>query len=364
MSIFKKILGGKQKPIKSYSDFWDWFKKHEKKFHSVVKNGNDIDGNFFSKLEPMLEQLHDGFHFLTGMMNKKTAELIITPDGEIKNIVFIEELIQAAPELENWKFTALKPASKDGNFVTKMSGYEFDSDSMHFFPENDSKYPDEINLIVTHNKYTESNKEDITLGVHIFLENFLGELYYATFIDSVKVRSPKEIKGELIPLTKLKDYLKWREKEFIDNYGDKFYLEEDDEHQLLTATTKDGSPIIAVVNAELLNWEAKTSHPWISYLEISFNSSDESGLPDEQTMKKLDLLEDEILEKLTPKKGHLFVSRETTKNLRKIYLASKDFRLPSKILTQLIINQEDDLDISFDIFKDKYWQSFEKYRIY
>ena len=44
------------------------------------------------------------------MYDDKTAELIITAESDIKTFVFVEELIDEAPVLKGWKFTALKPA--------------------------------------------------------------------------------------------------------------------------------------------------------------------------------------------------------------------------------------------------------------
>jgi hypothetical protein len=48
--------------------------------------------------------------FLTGMMDHNRAELVLTADRTINNIVFVEELVATAPEIPGWKFTALKPA--------------------------------------------------------------------------------------------------------------------------------------------------------------------------------------------------------------------------------------------------------------
>jgi hypothetical protein len=44
------------------------------------------------------------------MYDENTVELVLTADGNTKNIVFVEELVEQAPRIEGWKFTALKPA--------------------------------------------------------------------------------------------------------------------------------------------------------------------------------------------------------------------------------------------------------------
>src|SRR5690606_20493277 len=109
MSFIKNIFGKKDKPIKSYSDFWNWFQNNEKTFFNVVKSHKDIEKGFFDKLSPKLAELKDGYFYLTGMYDDNTVELVLTADGNTKNIVFIEELIEQAPKINGWKFTALKP---------------------------------------------------------------------------------------------------------------------------------------------------------------------------------------------------------------------------------------------------------------
>ena len=91
MSFLKNLLKSKNEPIKTYQEFWDWFKKNERNFYHVVKKvRGDIEHMFFSKLRPKLNELKEGINFLTGMFDKETAELVLTPDGIIKNIFFVE----------------------------------------------------------------------------------------------------------------------------------------------------------------------------------------------------------------------------------------------------------------------------------
>ena len=67
-----------------------------------MRNGSNIEKDFFQNLAPKLNELKNGFYFLTGMYDDNTAELIITPEGVVKNIVFAEELVAAAPPLKGW----------------------------------------------------------------------------------------------------------------------------------------------------------------------------------------------------------------------------------------------------------------------
>jgi hypothetical protein len=67
------------------------------------------------------------------MLDPQTAELILTPDGVVANIVFVEELVAAAPEIPGWKFTALKPASDIQQTSIGMHGHEFSQNAIILF---------------------------------------------------------------------------------------------------------------------------------------------------------------------------------------------------------------------------------------
>lgn len=202
-----------------YQGFWDWFLTEEKNFYEVVKNGGPeaIEKDFFDKIAPRLGQINEGYYFLTGMSDDSTAELVLTADGEIRNVVFIEELIQAAPELDHWKFTALKPEMDINNVNVTMGEYEFTKDHIFFYSNEQEDYPDEIDLVFVYDGNTE-NKDAVTTGVCIFLDNFLGELNFATQIDTFTVVGRDQAKKELVPIEKLKDFLLWREREFTEKY--------------------------------------------------------------------------------------------------------------------------------------------------
>lgn len=73
MSILKQLFGTKQEPIKTYNDFWKWFQENEQSFFKAVKNHKNIDKEFFEKLSPRLNELKDGFFYLTGMLDDNTV---------------------------------------------------------------------------------------------------------------------------------------------------------------------------------------------------------------------------------------------------------------------------------------------------
>ena len=73
--------------------------------------------------------------------------------------------------------------------------------------------------------------------------------------------------------------------------------------------------------------------------------------------KGMNDFEDEILKELPDVDGYLNIGRETYKSLRTIFFACKEFRRSSKTMTALIDAWSDKLNISYEIFKDKYWMT-------
>lgn len=363
MSIIKNIFNKKDKPIKNYADFWLWFVENEKVFHEVVKNRGDIEKEFFDKISPKLAEIKKGYFYLTGMFDENTVELIFSAEGCIENVVFVEELVASAPNIAGWKFTALKPPVPNvENIAIEMGGYKFDVNNMFFYSNDSEEYPDEIDVCVVHNDMTSDNKDVISNGVFIFLDNYLGELDFLNNIDNLNVISKEEAEKELIPIAKLRSFLIWRQKEFVEKYEGVRYNTEEDNYSVFEAGLDNGNKIIALINTKLIHWDRHASHPWIAVMTIRYDGTNNNGMPHKDDFQIMDGIEDEMMSYLIDKEGYLNVGRETGENARNIYFACKDFRKPSKIFYEIVRKYGSRFDIKFDIYKDKYWRTFNNFR--
>jgi hypothetical protein len=148
-----------------------------------------------------------------------------------------------------------------------------------FYANEFAEYPDEIDITIVHNDLTEENKTQIRNGTYIFLDNYLGELDFVNNIDNVEIMhndnvtaiGKHEAQKELVPIAKLKDFLIWGQKEFIEKYEGVRYDTENDSYSVLEAELESGNTLVAVINTELLNWDSKASHSWISLLILKYN---------------------------------------------------------------------------------------------
>jgi hypothetical protein len=361
MNILNWIFGKKEEPVTTYEDFWNWFKQHERRFHHVVKKGKNIEAKFFDKIGPKLNELRDGYFYLTGMCDESTAELIITADGIVKNFVFVEELVKHAPTIPGWKFTAHKPELNIDDVSISLDQFSFAQENLFFVPKENATRPDEIDIGIVYKDYDEQFRTEITNGVYIFLDNYLGELNFATAVDELTIVGKTSVEKDVIPIGKLKDYLKWREKEFIEKYDGKRFTSDNDMHAVFEAELEGGKPLVAVMNTDLLEWKAKVSHPWILVIDAKYDGSENNGLPDQPTLMKLEQIEQELLNSLEPLEGVLYVGRQTGGGSREIFFACNDFRTPVKAADAFFQKQSVGPDYSYDIFKDKYWKTFRKF---
>lgn len=342
--------------------FWNWFTKHQEKFHQILKEGgtDKVTSEFFEPLGEELEKICDGIYYLSGMYDENTAELILTPEAVIKNIAIVEELVKQAPALPNWRFTALKPEMTLENGI-QTENLKFDKDNLFFYDNSTTdNAPDLIDLALVYADYKEELKDEITMGTFLYLDNYLGELRSVTSIDYASIVAPADAEKELIPIHKLKDYLIWREKEFVEKYSAISYSQENDEYGSFEYELEDGTPIIAIMDATLLRWDEKQSHSWM--LEIKFNyTGQESGMPTQEEYEALNDLEDQLATLLKDKDGYLNIGRETGAGVKQMYIACKEFRKASLIMHNFKKSHQDQFDIDFTISNDKYWLTLRGY---
>lgn len=358
MKLLKSLLRKTSPGLAGNADFWNWFLNNESCFYKKICKEGGIPQTVFNEISDQLEELNDGLWLLATMRNENCIELIFTADGIVKNIVFAEELVKEAPQLKNWKFTALKQPSPANRSRLTLENFVFDETTMSFFATEHTSMPDEIDITITHKDLNTENREIVTIGVFLALDLILGELRTVATIDNLTVIHPSETNEALIPLHKLNGFLRWREAEFIEKYEDDRHHSNNNHFDCFEAITEQGQPIIARFNTQLLNCDRKASHPWISVIKVDYKDSQANGLPTAGTYTFLGELDNRIFEKLCATEDHLYIGKQTGDSSREIYVASSDFRLPSKVLHQIRKEFDEKADITFDIYKDKYWQSF------
>ena len=366
MNFLKKLLT-KKTSASADRPLWEWFLENEPTLFNVVKSkdSRQVNDRFLKAVMPRLQAVCDTLYCEVGMFDETRAELVISAQGDVKSFVFAEELVAAAPDLTRWKFTALKPPLGFHNNSIHINGYVFNCQNISFSYDDDPGYPDEIRLSFVYNDITEENRNIVTQGVFLLLETVLGERDCATLIDHVTVKGPSPENQSLIPMEKLIDFLNWKEKEFVERYQDVRHATESDNYSGLEGEDAQGLPSIGVVNHDLLHWDGKASHPWMMVIEIDYTKTKSvisKGMPDEKHYQSMCRLEEELTRLLTDSAGYLTLGRETYKGKTTLYMACKEYRIASKTTHDLLQTHKALLAGSYNIYKDKYWRTMEKFR--
>jgi Family of unknown function (DUF695) len=363
MNFLNKLFGKKEDvQITSYQDFWNWFQQNEHIFFKSIMAQNDMATNCINPIMDKLQILNEQFYCQVGKASEHKADLVITPEGDIKNFVFTEELINTAPILPNWIFTHLKQPVFSGVSI-KMGGYVFNKETVGFYYEMDKNYPDEINITLLHKNYDDDDKNTIVTGCRVLIETVLGEFNSNTLIDSLTVEESNTCDKEIVSIEKLNDFLVWREKEFVEKY--QLVLKDENEYDFTQYKfeTEEGLVTIAMINSTFLNLEERPSFPWMLYIEIEYEMDNDSGMPNDEILNLLNNFTVELEELLKVSNGYLSLGRETGNSKRIIYFACKEFKKSSKTTHELIQKYANRLSISYDIYKDKYWMTMDRYGV-
>jgi len=340
--------------------FWQWFVENEHRFRELEKNDSDQALAFLEELIQQMQPFNPWLKALAGPYNNESFELIITADGDMAMFCKVEELVNAAPIVENWVFTAHKPALGFENISIDLYGLDFSAATTNFYPIVQEDYPDEVSIVLTHTEYNKELDDHFQAGGMIYLENGLGEVNTATKIDHYETGPlPAEGDGtETIPISKLADYLNWREKEFIEKY-ESVPTEKPDIFHLLEAEDRDGKLILVTVNMDCKYWDLKPAFSWLLQVNINY-TGDDGGFPFEEQLMQLQSLEEEMVS-LLPEDRTVFAGNKTYDNCRNIYFYVNEYKTTSALLNDYIENKETDLEIVFFIKRDKYWRTMEQY---
>ena len=84
-------------------------------------------------------------------------------------------------------------------------------------------------------------------------------------------------------------------------------------------------------------------------------------MSNESTYQLLNEIEGKIMAKLKDSDGYLNIGRQTADSVREIYFACIEFRKPSKVLYGIKKEYQNKIELDFNIYKDKYWQSFNRF---
>ena len=180
-----------QKKIKR---FWEWFEKDHRKYLFLNDSTDYAKQKLLDEFLFQLHQFNKNLYFIIGGdQNSSNMELIITADGIIDYFPNVEELVSNAPELDEWKIIAFKPAMGPG-FKTEFRGREFDPGKTIFIPLTNKQNPGAIGLHICYPDYNKEEREIFVHGTYIMIDALIGEKAAALDIHYMDViKTPENV---------------------------------------------------------------------------------------------------------------------------------------------------------------------------
>jgi hypothetical protein len=203
--------------MKTVDYFWTWFIDNHKQLQSLRTLKPKEQRHYTFWLKWHLHFYAPGIDYIVVFPNhgEKKKEMIITANGNPDYFAKVEDIIAAAPQLRNWKFTAFIQPSHDYEELEQgldkpyiFQDITLKTSELKFTPfEYDGEK--KIDMIVYLKNYTlYSHNKNLLQLIYFMMQDLLGEKYLYESINFVELaQMPEEEKVEMIYLYDLQFYL-------------------------------------------------------------------------------------------------------------------------------------------------------------
>lgn len=186
--------------------FWRWFAGHRGELALML----DTSSAFWDVVLAELKKVDPSLWFeISGDLGGR-REFVVTAEGRTELFETVDRLVAAAPDLEEWRFVALKPGSGFG-FVSEYEGRRLDPNAIWFVPLESASDPQSLGVRVGVPGYDPADRRVFESAVLMMLDTGLGEREAATQLDVVQVGPlPADPPAEgYIELPELPAFIRW-----------------------------------------------------------------------------------------------------------------------------------------------------------
>ncbi len=189
---------------KKENRFWEWFMKNQDTYYNKIED-LEVREKIFDDLSNELHKIHEDLVFEFSPIHKNgNREFTISADGLKELFPYVENLVKAAPKLNNWKINAFRQPVPGDGLQLQMGEWKVSYSDIFFrYADDNDKIGIELNIRGYDSTGSSQN------AVYILLDGLIGEYNVVTkisWIDWVKLDEAKA--DSLIPLIELRDLIK------------------------------------------------------------------------------------------------------------------------------------------------------------
>ena len=203
--------------MKKINTFWNWFQDNNQTIKNLInetpKNQKHISFWIDKHLGYYCKELD--FIIMFPKNNTGKTELIITANGNPEYFNHVIQLIDKAPILKNWKFTAfIQPTEDIDKFIDKLDNpYVFQditikASEIMFSPLNCDENLKKFDIIVYLKNYNiHCDTKTWRQALFIIMQDIFGEKYLYRHINFVHLAQMPDNEDDLIYLYDLQSYI-------------------------------------------------------------------------------------------------------------------------------------------------------------
>jgi len=165
--------------------FWNWFIQHEVELFELDPTRETEREILFNRLATEINRVHPDLAFEFGPRGLR-REFVVTAAGIRDAFPAVARLVDAAPTLERWQFTAFRPRRTPIN-VVEIEGKRIDPRDVQFSLLNNGKI---AGLYLFIPGYRDGDVDLKQIG-YLLLDEALGEYDVETRLGLIKMLSPE-----------------------------------------------------------------------------------------------------------------------------------------------------------------------------
>jgi len=191
-------------------NFWSWFSKHQIEYYNGIENLK-IRDKIFDKLSTELKKVHNDLVFEFSPIHENgIREFIVSAEGIKELFPIVENLIENAPEIENWEFKAFRQRVPGDDFELQYGDFKIRYKDIYFRCQ-DGEYG-KIGIELNIRNYDE--KGQTQNAIYILLDGLIGEYDMTMGVEWIEWVKLNESKIEsLNPITSLRTLIDEKKNE-------------------------------------------------------------------------------------------------------------------------------------------------------
>lgn len=203
--------------MRAINTFWNWFQDNNKTIQNLMNETSKNQKHISFWINKHLGYYCKELDFIIMFPKKKKgkSELIITANGNPEYFNKVIQLIDHAPVLKNWKFTAfIQPTEDIDKFIDKLDNpYVFQditikASEIMFSPLNCDENFKKFDIIVYLKNYNiHCDTKTWRQALFIIMQDIFGEKYLYQHINFVHLAQMPDNEDDLIYLHDLQSYI-------------------------------------------------------------------------------------------------------------------------------------------------------------